>query len=220
MPNLIEYIESFNRKERFFLIGEALGNPDFSLSDDFRTRLSTTFGVPVPANALVAMDYHLDWIHTSLYLALPGVDERAVHPNTDAIATGNQEDTDLLVAFEEGQITHVMLIEAKAETAWNNRQMCSKARRLKNLFGCDGKNYPFVKPHFCLMSPRPPQQLKSNKWPGWMTQNGEPIWISLTVPDDRRKVTRCDDEGNSDAEGKFFRITKSRSTGSKAVSSR
>lgn len=135
MPNLIEYLESFNRKERFFLIGEALGNPDFRLSNDFRTRLSAAFGVPVPANALVAMDYHLDWIHASLFLASPGVDERAVHPNTDAIATGNIEDTDLLVAFEEGQITHLMLIEAKAETGWTNRQMDSKAGRLKKSLG-------------------------------------------------------------------------------------
>ena len=188
MTSLLEYLESFNRKERFFLIGEALGNSDFWLSDDFRTRLGEAFGVAVPADALVAMDYHLDWIHASLHLSLPGVDEEAVHCNTDSIATGNQEDLDLLVAFEEGQITHILLIEAKAETGWSKKQMDSKSQRLGNNFGTDGIKYPFVKPHFCLMSPRPPQQLNTNTWPSWMSRDGIPIWLPLSVPNNRRKV--------------------------------
>lgn len=212
MTSLIEYLESFNRKERFFLIGEALGNSKFRLSDDFRSRLSETFRVLVPSDAFVAMDYHLDWIHTSLYLAGPGVREEAVHLNTNAITSGNQEDTDLIVAFEGKDTTHLMLIEAKAETGWTNKQMTSKAKRLEKIFGTDGKKYPNAKPYFCLMSPRLPQQLNSNKWPPWMTNSeGEPIWLCLTVPEGRRKVTRCDDEGKSSAERGYFRIFKSKS---------
>ena len=68
------------------------------------------------------MDYHLDWIHASLFLTLPGNDSQAVHPNSGRVATGTQEDVDLLVAFEEGDITHLLLIEAKAETGWTNKQ--------------------------------------------------------------------------------------------------
>ena len=60
MMTLIERLESFNRKERFFLIGDALGNQSFQLSDDFRTRLGTAFGIQPPSNTFVAMDYHLD----------------------------------------------------------------------------------------------------------------------------------------------------------------
>ena len=38
MMTLMEHLESFNRKERFFLIGDALGNRAFQLSTDFRAR--------------------------------------------------------------------------------------------------------------------------------------------------------------------------------------
>ena len=71
MMTLMEHLESFNRKERFFLVGNALGNPDFQLSTDFQTKLNTAFGIPPPNSAFVAMDYHLDWLHASPFLALP-----------------------------------------------------------------------------------------------------------------------------------------------------
>ena len=87
MMTLLEHLESFNRKERFFLIGEALGNRAFQLSTDFRTRLSEAFGIEPPSSAFVAMDYHLDWIHASLFLTLPGNDDEAVHLNTDTWLT-------------------------------------------------------------------------------------------------------------------------------------
>jgi len=159
MMTLMEHLESFNRKRRFFLIGDALGNRSFQLSNDFRARLGTGFGIQPPSSAFVAMDYHLDWIHASLFLALTGNDEEAVHLNTETVATGTQQDVDLLVAFEEGDITHLLLIEKKAETGWRNKQMKSKVERLERIFGAGGKKYPRVKPHFGLISPRPPQQL-------------------------------------------------------------
>ena len=212
MTSLLEYLESFNRKERFFLIGEALGNTDFRLSDDFRSRLSEAFGIAVPADALVAMDYHLDWIHASLHLSLPGVDEEAVHINTDSIATGKMEDVDLLVAFQEGQVTHILLIEAKAETGWSNKQMDSKSQRLEKIFGANGMKHPSVKPHFCMMSPRPPQELNSDTWPGWMSREGIPTWLSLSVPKNRRRVTRCNESGETSSDGMFFRILTTKSS--------
>lgn len=217
MTTLIQYLESFNRKERFFLVGAALGNPDFRLADNFRTKLGEAFGVHVPSNVFVAMDYHLDWLHTSLFLMHSGADEAAVHSNDGPIASGNQEDTDLLVAFEEGDITHLLLIEAKAYTGWTNKQMKSKACRLKRIFGADGTNYPQVKPHFCLMSPRPSKRLDVRCWPHWMTcktktdaqgeESRKPIWRELTVPGGRRRVTRWDAEtGKASVTGESFRI--------------
>ena len=83
MTSLMELLESFNRKERFFLIGDALGNRAFQLSNDFRARISEAFGIEPPSSAFVAMDYHLDWIHASLFLTLPGNDDEAVHLNTE-----------------------------------------------------------------------------------------------------------------------------------------
>ena len=205
MMTLIEHLESFNRKERFFLIGDALGNRAFQLSTDFRARLSAAFGIQPPSSAFVAMDYHLDWIHASLFLTLPGNDEEAVHLNTETVVSGNQEDVDLLIAFEEGDITHLLLVEAKAETGWTNEQTLSKAERLERIFGTHGAKYPRVKPHFGLMSPRPPKQLKSDFWPAWMTRDGQPIWFELNVPTGRRRITRCDSSGIPTAEGVFFR---------------
>ena len=42
MSAFVDYLWSFNRKERFFLVGTALGNPDFRLSPDetCRTRMA------------------------------------------------------------------------------------------------------------------------------------------------------------------------------------
>ena len=45
MTSLMELLESFNRKERFFLIGDALGNRTFQLSTDFRARLGNVIGM-------------------------------------------------------------------------------------------------------------------------------------------------------------------------------
>jgi len=205
MMTLLEHLESFNRKERFFLIGEALGNRAFQLFADFRARLSEAFGIEPPSSAFVAMDYHLDWIHASLFLAQPEIDEKAVHCNTETVATGNQEDVDLLVAFEEGGINHLLLVEAKAATGWTNKQTLSKAERLERIFGTDGAKYPRVKPYFGLMSPRAPKQLKPHLWPAWMTRDGKEIWFELEMPPGRRRVTRCDREGRPSAVGEFFR---------------
>ena len=177
METLLQHLESFNRKDRFFLIGNALGNRDFKLSNSFRLKLHSILGIYPPGNSFVAMDYHIDWINAGLFLASYGNDESVVYPNseTNPVATGTQEDIDLLVAFEEDQTTHLLLIEAKASTSWTNKQTLSKANRLETIFGKDGHKYPNVKPYFCLTSPKAPQLLKSYEWPGWMTKNGQPI---------------------------------------------
>lgn len=122
MTTLMEFLESLNRKERFFLIGDALGNRTFQLSADYQSRLGEALDISIPDGAFVAMDYHLDWIHASLFLTQPGVDREGFHPNIEPVATGNQEDADLLVAFEKEGLTHLVLVEAKAETGWTNMQ--------------------------------------------------------------------------------------------------
>ena len=113
MADLIGVLESFNRKERFFLVGQALGNPRFKLSRDFRTRLGKAVGleengIKIPANAFAAMDYHLDWVAASLFLAFEKPFEPPTPPivavesdsdagtplflNDDGIFLGNQYD--------------------------------------------------------------------------------------------------------------------------------
>ena len=209
MDRLIDHLETLNRKERFFLIGKALGNPTFQLSPGFRAELSTSFSIQVPKEAFVAMDYHLDWIHASLVLLERPGDE-GVYSNSELIVSGNQEDIDLLVAFDAGSTSHLVLLEAKAETGWTNKQMDSTADRFRRIFGERGQRYPEVTPHFALMSPRPPRELKTHVWPSWMTRNGNPEWIELKVPPGRRRLKRCDASGKPSATAGVFRVLTAR----------
>ena len=205
MPDLIELLESFNRKERFFLISQALGN--FQLSDSFRMELGKTIGLTIPAGSLTAMDYHLEWLAAALYAHECGDGDKIFDDPHQQVIKGNQEDIDLLVAFQESEQYHIVLVEAKGATGWTNRQMHSKADRLKQIFGSEGTRYPRVRPHICLMSPRPPRQLEASEWPGWMSwHDGSYIWLKLDFPKARKMVTRCDADGNRSANGNHFRI--------------
>ena len=54
MSDLVELMESFNRKERFLLIRQALGT--FRLIDDFRTKLGRAIDLTIPQAAFIAID--------------------------------------------------------------------------------------------------------------------------------------------------------------------
>ena len=205
MLDLLQLLESFNRKERFFLISHALGK--FQLSDDFRNQLSDEIGQEIPKDAYTAMDYHLEWVTAALYAHKSGDAERIFANPQQEIIKGNQEDTDLLVAFNDGEQYHLVLVEAKCATGWTNKQMKSKAVRLSQIFGPDGMRYFRVKPHFCLASPRRPRQLKASEWPEWMSNDdGSYFWIKLRFPKGRKMVTRCESNGRRSAQGNHFRI--------------
>ena len=131
MTDLIKILESFNRKERFFLLAQALGcshsgEPAFSLSDSFRKQLNANIDVAIPeepAMVFVAMDYHLDWLQAALTLA-DSQDGKSKFSNKDEkgpVIEGTQKDVDLLVAFEAGETFHLILVEAKAYSDWGLR---------------------------------------------------------------------------------------------------
>ena len=208
MPTLIEHLRSLNRKERFILLREALGDHTFRLDRAFREKLGGTLRVSIPEDAFVAMDYHLDWIALALYLnSTPTPPERI--PKAGALEEVNksQMDIDLLVAFDAAATTHVVLIEAKGDTSWDNAQLARKAGRLKQMF----KEYPKgVEPHFVLLSPTSPQRLTTDCWPDWMKPNGSPLWMPLTWPEGLLKPTRCDVKGRNAAKGKYLRLDPSR----------
>ncbi len=207
MINLPELLESFNRKERFFLISQALGRSQ--LNDDFRAKLGRSVDLTIPEGALIAMDYHLDWLTAALYAYKSGATGGILDNPGQQVIKGNQEDIDLLIAFDEGEQAHVVLAEAKGVTGWKNDQMQSKADRLRVIFGPDGERYPGVVPHFCLLSPRIPQQLKTENWPRWMTKDdGSYCWLELKIPKGRVKVTRCDADGKASVSGDHFRIIR------------
>ena len=213
MDDLIAILESFNRKERFFLISHALrgpqGKPVFTLADDFRQELEDKVEICIPGkDVFVAMDYHLDWLYAGLtkwQAANAGVTGKSVFPNPWSefpdikgkkvkVVRGDSEDVDLLVAFRQGGQYHLILVEAKAYSGWSNDQLKSKANRLREIFGDDGKGFGGVKPHFCLMGPKESAGLNLESSPDWM----KPIkWLTLALPPERRVVTRRGKDGGS-----------------------
>ena len=128
----------------------------------------------IPDNAYVAMDYHLNWIATALEVAKmsPSPEESASLGGLEAVVeagpfinkymddeghcthvdilTGNQEDTDLLVAFIDEHVLHLILVEAKAGSGWNSKQINSKGQRLSDIFERDSPS-PWVRPYFVLV---------------------------------------------------------------------
>ena len=205
MSDLIDLLEDLNRKERFHLIKQVQGT--FKASSDFRENLSQEVGIAIPGDAFAAMDYHLDWLAAALRAYERGDSDKCFDNGRQEVK-GTQEDIDLLVAFRErdGQY-HIVLVEAKGDTAWGNTQMNSKANRLESIFGIRGDRYPKVTPHFCLMSPSLPEWLKDDKWPKWMQKEVGYFWLRLAFPESPHRVTRCDADGNPSAKGKYFRIS-------------
>ena len=214
MTDLIEILESFNRKERFFLVAQALGcsnsagEPAFSLSDSFRKELNANIDVviPEPEAVFVAMDYHLDWLQAALILAHSQDGDHSQDVKFQfcnkgekgPVIEGTQEDVDLLVAFEDGNKTfHLILVEAKAYSGWTNKQLSSKAKRLRTIFGEDGKKRSDVQPYFLAMGPNDPNEsgrLRLKCLPKWMLKNdGTLQWLCLQLPKrERWKVSRKD----------------------------
>jgi len=190
----LECLKRFNAKERFFLVAHILGNVDFKLGDDYRKTLGEKLGLVIPVTGVfAAMDYHLDWLFASLYLA-SGHNESEVQLRDEWSIEGTQEDVDFIIAFKDKQITHVVLIEAKGVTGWSNEQMSSKNCRYKkvsSLFGDD------IKFHFVITSPNEP---KSER-----VYEGA-IWMRLPI-EKTDAVSRWDAESNSpSAKGDHWKI--------------
>ena len=212
MADLLTTLESFNRKERFFLVAQALNGrrdkPAFEPNADFLKELCGKVDAPVPEKGkrvFVAMDYHLDWLYASLVLAHPDKYGDSPFRNDSNIITGNQRDADLLVAFQVANCYHLILVEAKCYGSWDNDQMNGKATRLKLIFGNEGGEYPDVRPYFSLMSPNESQHLNFDTWPAWMLgDNGNPYHLTMDVPAERRRAERCDENGRTTATGGHF----------------
>jgi len=205
MTTVVDNLEKLNRKERFFLIGMALGNPGFRLDSRFRQRLSEGFNVVIPDTAFVAMDYHLNWIYAAAALAFGTPVSGSVYENANRAIDGTQEDVDLLVAFEDASgLNHLIMLEAKGVTAFTNRQFQHKMNRLISIFGETGDRWPQIKPHFGLVSPRKPKGLHYGFCPAWLKIDDQIPWFRMTLPSDRVMVLGCDGEGRPDSARTFW----------------
>ena len=216
MNTLIENLQIFNRKERFAVIQNVYGKESdvVTLSEQFRMKLykSLDEDPPVPSSCFLATDYHLDWIevaltrteNTEFSLGTP-------FKSPSSSINTNQQDIDLLVAFSSTvngeSLTDLVLIEAKAYTGWNNKQLRSKVERLQAIFGDEnGSKYSgTVRPWLVLMSPKKSNKIEHDYWPTWMKPYGDPRWLIYNLPY-REKITRCTKDGTWSQNGKYLVI--------------
>ena len=214
---LVEVLEAFNRKERHLLWEQATGaGGGVRLSDGFRRSLSVAIGVPVPAapEHLVALDYHLNWLYGALLLksgraqpdrphAIPPAEED--DPHGRRAYERNQEDVDLLVAFQSEDLVHVILVEAKGFTPWGTKQMQSKLRRLERILRDAGPS-DGIELHLVLTSFTPPRKLDVD-WGQWgQDDTGQPPWVPLREPVARLLIEECDTSGARMRDGQYVHV--------------
>ena len=209
---IIENLRMLNRKERFILLKEALGKDTFQLSGCFRKKLKECLGLgfEIPDCAYVAMDYHIDWIQMAIYLANYDGDLGKIYSrdNIKGIAIGginkSQRDVDLLVAFVKNAVTHLILVEAKADMPWDYGQLEGKVDQLKSICPIAQS----LELHFVLISPNrvwePKENLYKEEWPCWMKKaDGSLNYLELKLDPDLRKITRWK---MSEGEYKYYKI--------------
>ena len=203
MECLIDILESFNRKERFYLLAQALHghggskNPRFQTSKSFRCDLGEAIGIHdqgifIPSDAFVAMDYHLNWVHASLTLARNGGNISVEFPYSGGLVEQNQEDFDLLVAFPHGDdCFHLIFVEAKAYDSgglehFKKGQITSKVDRLNKILEEHNGHLPKVISHLCLLSGY--EQSNFDGLPHILRPDGDkysPAWLRLNLPSEK-----------------------------------
>lgn len=211
--NIADALKKFNRKERYWLIRNALGAGSDRIGERFRHQLGTTIGIDIPQDAWWSMDYHLDWLVGALALFQDEEIIGKAQSNPDGLVQGNQEDIDLVVAFG----TTLILVEAKGDTSWSNAQLNSKVPRLEAILGKNHVNHSKLNDlsvYFVLMSPKRSDKLLRNgglAWPDWMTdQRGQPLWLPMHMAEADEhpsflKVTRCMESGSVSKDGIFWK---------------
>ncbi|ACE89848.1 hypothetical protein RHECIAT_CH0000862 [Rhizobium etli CIAT 652] len=213
LGSLVDSLQRLNRKERYWLLRNALGQTgaDLPLSRSFLERLGEEIGKCVSPSAWWAMDYHIDWLFSALVLDFFGGvcpdrfhNPRAVDSETVSsgrLIRGTNEDFDLIVAFDRT----IILIEAKGVTSWGNKQIARKCQRLREWSELSDQIVPGFKTSspveifVVLMSPKPPSRLDRVDWPTFVkTKDGEPFRLRLDLADAPEVFLapeRCDESG-------------------------
>lgn len=131
------------------------------------------------------------------------------HPRDSRLITGTQEDIDLLVAFDTGRKSHVIMLEAKGVTGYSNRQFESKVARLSAAFTV--LQAEWVVPYLVLVSPMRPRYLRYDTCPPWMLgKDGQVAWLQLPMPSDMQKIVRCTESGAPNSQGKYWKVESER----------
>jgi len=217
---------------------------NFILSESFIKKLKEIIpdlNIPNPPS-FIAIDYHLNWLYAALTLAfddryknisnfkdftIEKIETKTSHSSKDpskdhtyATVEGNQEDIDMVLCWQYNNQYKLILIEAKATTAWDIKQLESKAERLGLIFGIEEKptrksmNFNNLYVFFILISPSNPNKKpifkERPKWlPKWMLKDEkEMLWVPLNINQEEIwMVTRCKD-GKPNKDGKFWTLKK------------
>jgi hypothetical protein len=206
--DIIKNLSLLNSKERFYLFTYATNKGKFELTDEFKNEIYKTIKVKMPNNYFAAIDYHLDWLSAAITKD-SDVEEAFKNgtefDNSEGLITGNQEDIDLIIAFEEDSEVTIIMIEAKGVGSWTTKQVSSKKRRLDEIF--KKSNERNIYPYLILMSPKESEGLKrkidiiNNRWIDKETNNY--YWIKLKLPSPLYKVGRV---GKDEQNRKKWRI--------------
>ena len=199
-------LELFNRKERFWLLSEAVG-VSFVLHQKFLSKLAKTINLTIPRDPWWAFDYHLDWL--CAVLLAPNYDLNGWRQeNQNRCITGTHEDCDLIIAFDNT----IILLEAKMYGSWSKKQLRSKLGRLKRLPSLKSAQKEEVKLYFILASPGKWEQVTPQEWSAWsppwaIGEKQEPHWIPLSKPEGQRlMVSLCDQNGKPKKDGPWWGI--------------
>lgn len=175
---LVESLKLFNRKERYWLIRNTLGekSQELPLSNSFRERLGRVIEVDIPDNAWWALDYHIDWLFSALLLDFLQEDAKSTPiENPRRLIRGTQEDFDFVIAFDRT----IILIEVKGVGSWTNKQISRKHQRLceweqfsEQLQLRFKKTVEALRIIVVLMSPKESYGLHKLKWPKAINDGG------------------------------------------------
>ncbi len=112
------------------------------------------------------------------------------------IELADNSDCDLLVAFAQGERTHVVLLEAKGFMPFSVPVLKHKADRLRAIFGAAGNRFLQAVPHWVFVGPKPPPYVEV---PEWMVDpaTGKLRYLALPQPASHKfAVVRCDEHGH------------------------
>ena len=213
--SIVKCLEAFNRKERYWLIRNALeeGGRPLCLSETFRNRLSTSLdGLAIPETAWWGMDYHIDWLIGALLLHKHG--EKITFgynelPDQKRVVRGTQEDFDFIVAFDKT----IIIVEAKGVTAWSNEQINAKCDRLTDLFSLPDLSEIDTRIYFLVTSPKNSASVPWSRFPEKVIgrksgEKSEAFFMKMELGSPAPefwRIQRSDGTGPS-ADGKYWQV--------------
>lgn len=165
-------LRRFNRRERQLLFEWAydVRLPGLPVRMALREHLGLDHDIPECAYA--AVDYPIDWlvgalaVFTSPLTLEPGA---TVDPPWKDRIHDSSEDVDLLIAYTVGSVERLILVEAKAFTGWDGKQLQSKVARLKAIFDDRGFLAPNLQASWVMVAPKAKlPNVQTAHWQPWM----------------------------------------------------